>query len=342
MLRRSALGPVALVAPLLLLTAACTSTPKATPTLGVYSSRHYNTDKALYAAFTKATGIQVNLLEAKDKVLLQRLQSEGSNTPADVLVLADAARLVKAANMELLQPSRSTLLRQSVPKNLRDPQGRWYALTRRARVPIVNPSQVDPSRISSYADLADPSLKGQLCLRNRKSPYNQSLVADQLILRGQAATAAWIRGMTANVSRPYFSSDTPQIQAVAKGSCGVALVNTYYLARMLDGSKGKENQSLAQKVQLVFPQPTHVNISGAGITSASKHPKEALQLIEFLASGQAGSSYAEANLEYPVKGYGDNPILNGWGPFQEDGVSAQQLGAKNTQAQQLMEANGWK
>lgn len=341
MLRRSALGPVALVAPLLLLSAACTSTPKATPTLGVYSSRHYNTDKELYAAFTKATGIKVNLLEAKDKVLLQRLQSEGDNTPADVLVLADAARLVKAANMDLLQPSSSQQLNQAVPKNLRDGEGRWYALTRRARVPIVNPAKVDPSRINSYADLADPGLQGQLCLRNRKSPYNQSLVADQLILRGKAATAAWIRGMTANVSRPYFSSDTPQIQAVAKGNCGVALVNTYYLARMLDGRKGKENQTLAENVQLVFPKPTHVNISGAGITSASKHPKEALQLIEFLASGQAGSSYAEANLEYPVKGYGDNPILDRWGPFQADDVSAEQLGAKNKEAQQLMETNGW-
>ena len=203
--RLSAIGRISLLAPLLVMTAACRP-QEPTVTLGVYSGRHYNTDKQLYKQFTDQTGIGINLLEAKDKVLLQRLEAEGSNSPADVLVLADAARLVKASEMGLYQPSSSSQLNAEVPANLRAPDGQWYALTRRARVPIVNPEVVDPATITSYDDLANPALKGKLCLRNRKSPYNQSLVADQIIQRGEEATATWIRGMTSNVSQEFFSS----------------------------------------------------------------------------------------------------------------------------------------
>ena len=312
-------------------------------TLGVYSARHYNTDKELYKEFERQNpGITIKVLEAKDKVLLKRLESEGNNSPADVLVLVDAARLVKASKLGLFRPSTSPTLQRLVPANLRDPQGKWYALTRRARVPIVNPAIVDPASIKTYADLANPALKGKLCLRNRKSPYNQSLVADQIIQRGEAATAKWIRGMASNVSQEFFPSDTPQIQAVGTGVCGVALVNTYYVGRMLGGQKGEANKALAEKVKVVFPDPTHINISGAGVTAASKHPKEALQLIEFLASPAAGQGYAAANYEYPVKGLGDNAVLETFGTFTPDDVAAEQLGAKNKQAQALMEANGWK
>ena len=312
-------------------------------TLGVYSARHYNTDKELYREFERQNpGITIKVLEAKDKVLLKRLESEGDNSPADVLVLVDAARLVKASKLGLFRPSVSPTLQRLVPANLRDPQGKWYALTRRARVPIVNPDIVDPASIKSYADLANPALKGKLCLRNRKSPYNQSLVADQIILRGEAATAKWIRGMANNVSQEFFPKDTPQVQAVGKGKCGVAVVNTYYVGRMLAGRKGADNKALAEKVKVVFPKPTHVNVSGAGVTASSDNPQAALKLIEFLASPNAGKGYAAANLEYPVKGFGNNPILRSWGTFKADGVSVEQLGAKNKQAQQLMKDNGWK
>ena len=310
--------------------------------IGVYSGRHYNTDKALYQAFTRATGIQVKLLEAKDDTLIERLRSEGRNTQADVLVLVDAARLAKATELGLFRRSPSATLMRDVPLNLRDPQGRWYGLTRRVRAVIVNPKLVAPDSIRTYADLASPALKGKLCLRDRRSVYNQSLVADQLILRGDQATTKWLKGLTANVKQAYFSSDTPLIRAVARGECGVALVNTYYVARMLSGSSGAADKRLAAGVRLLFPTPAHVNISGAGVTSQAKDPEAALKLIEFLASATGGRGYAEANDEYPLRGYGNNPVLKRLGSFKPDGVSAAQLGARNRDAVRLMEANGWK
>jgi iron(III) transport system substrate-binding protein len=310
--------------------------------IGVYSGRHYNTDKELYRQFTARTGIKVKLLEAKDDALIERVRTEGKNSPADVLVLVDAARLDKAADMGLFRASPSATLLRDVPLNLRDSKGRWYGLTRRVRVPIVNPKLVNPASIRTYADLAKPSLKGKLCLRDSKSVYNQSLVADQMILRGDAAAATWVKGMTANVTKPYFSSDTPLIRAVANGECGVGLVNTYYLARMLSGDNGAADKAMAGKVKLVFPTPAHVNISGAGVVKTSKNPQAALKLIEFLASPSGGRGYAEANNEYPLKGYGNNPILKRFGSFKADGVSAEQMGAKNTAAVRLMQASGWK
>ena len=310
--------------------------------IGVYSGRHYNTDKELYREFTRRTGIKVNLLEGKDDALIERLRSEGSRSPADVLVLVDAARLDKAADMGLFQPARSASLMRDVPLNLRDSKGRWFGLTRRVRVAVVNPKLVNPATIRTYADLASPALKGKLCLRDSKSVYNQSLVADQLILRGEAATRAWVRGMVANVTQPLFTSDTPLARAVAKGDCGVGLVNTYYVARMLAGDSGAADKALASRLKVVFPNPAHVNISGAGVTKASKNREAATKLIEFLASPSGGRGYAEANNEYPLKGYGNNPILKRFGTFKSDGVSAEQMGARNRQAVALMQANGWK
>ena len=310
--------------------------------IGVYSGRHYNTDKKLYQQFTARTGIKVRLLEAKDDALIERVRTEGKNSPADVLVLVDAARLDKAADMGLFRPSPSAALLRDVPLNLRDAKGRWYGLTRRVRVAIVNPKLVNPASIRTYADLANPALKGKLCLRDSKSVYNQSLVADQMILRGDAAAAKWVKGMAANVTKPYFTSDTPLIRAVANGECGVSLVNTYYVARMLSGESGAADKALASKLNVVFPNPAHVNISGAGVVKTSKNPQAALKLIEFLASPSGGRGYAEANHEYPLKGYGNNPILKRFGSFKADGVSAEQMGAKNKAAVQLMARNGWK
>lgn len=310
--------------------------------VGVYSGRHYNSDQQLYKQFTAKTGIKVKLLEAKDDALIERLRSEGEKSPADVLVLVDAARLDRAADLGLFQRTRSFQLLRDVPLDLRDPKGRWYGLTRRLRVVVVNPKLVNPAKINTYADLANPQLKGKLCLRDRKSVYNQSLVADQLILRGTGLTTKWVQGMTANVTEPYFTSDTPLIRAIGKGQCGVGLVNTYYVARMLNGESGAADRALASQLKVIFPKPAHVNITGAGVTRYAKNPEAALKLIEFLASPTGGRGYAEANNEYPLKGYGDNATLKRFGPFKGDGISAQQLGAKNSAAIKLMEASGWK
>ena len=310
--------------------------------IGVYSGRHYNTDKALYKQFTQKTGIKVRLLEAKDDALIERIKREGANSPADVLVLADAARLDKAADAGLFRPSRSASLSRDVPANLRDSKGLWFGLTRRVRVVVVNPKAVNPGSIRTYADLANPALKGQLCLRNRKSVYNQSLVADQMILRGDQQAAAWVKGLTANVTQPYFSSDTPLIRAVANGQCGVGLVNSYYVARMLAGGNGSSDQQLASRVKVLFPNPAHVNITGAGVVKTAKNPEAALKLIEFLASPSGGRGYAEANNEYPLRGFGNNAVLKRLGTFKADGVSAQQMGAKNKAAVALMQSSGWR
>ena len=311
------------------------------PTIGVYSGRHYNTDQELYDRFTQETGIKVKLLEAKDDALIQRLRSEGERSPADVLILADAARLDRAAQLGLFQAVNSQALNDAIPSDLRDPSGRWFGLTRRMRVPMLNPKQVTSQAVDRYSKLADKGLAGKLCLRNRKSVYNQSLVAFMLDRSGEAATSAWIQGMVANLAQPVFSSDTPMIRAVAQGQCGVALANTYYLARLQAGDKGAADKALSQSVQVAWPDPVHVNITGAGITANSKNPKAARRFVEFLASSQAQGGYAAANHEYPIQGEGDDPVLQAWGNFRQANVSAAKLGELNGKALELMTANGW-
>ncbi|NBP98554.1 MAG: extracellular solute-binding protein, partial [Synechococcaceae bacterium WB6_3A_227] len=206
--------------------------PAGAESIGVYSGRHYNSDKQLYKLFSQRTGIEVNLLEAKDDALIERLQAEGSGSPADVLVLVDAARLDRAADLGLFKPIKSPQLLREVPVQYRDSRGRWFGLTRRVRAVIVNPKLVSPASIRTYGDLASAQLKGKLCLRDRKSVYNQSLVADQLVSNGAVATSGWIKSMQANLAQPVFSSDTALVRAVGQGQCGAALVNTYYVARL--------------------------------------------------------------------------------------------------------------
>jgi iron(III) transport system substrate-binding protein len=312
--------------------------------IGVYSGRHYNSDQQLYRQFTARTGIRVKLLEGKDDALIERLRQEGASSPADVLVLVDAARLDKAARLGLFQPVRSAALERDVPANLRDPQHRWTALTRRVRVVVVNPKQADPAAIRSYADLASPALRGKLCLRDSRSVYNQSLVAAQLIQRGEGPTRDWIQGMVANRNpdQPFFTADVPLARAVAKGECGVGVVNSYYVARMLAGDSGAADKTLAANLTVVFPTPAHVNVTGAGVTRSSKKAEAATKLIEFLASARGGKGYAAANNEFPLKGFGGNAILNSWGPFKDDGVSIQAMGERNRDAVSLMQANGWR
>jgi len=307
----------------------------------VYSGRHYSSDNAIYERFTKATGIKVRLLESNDSAIVERLRNEGRNSSADVLILVDAAKLAHATELGLFQPIGNAELMRDVPLSLRDPKGRWFGLTRRVRAFVVNPKLVNPASLRTYADLANPALKGKLCLRNRNSVYNQSLVADQLILRGQPATRSWIRGMIANLADPVYTSDTVLARDVARGTCGVGVVNSYYVARMLSGQNGAADKELATKVRIVYPNPAHVNVSGAGVTRHAKNRTQAVQLIEYLTSPTAAEGFAQGSFEYPLKGFGNNPILKRFGPFTPDGLSAAQLGAKSKAAAQLMADNGW-
>ena len=213
----------------------------------VYSGRHYNTDRGVYKKFAEETGIKVRLIEASGISLIERLKREGRNSKADLILLVDAARITNAAKLGLLQPINSSNLENDVPTDLKDSEKNWYALTRRVRVMVANPKVVDINKIKDYADLANPSLKGKVCLRNRKSPYNQSLVANQLVNKGELETKKWLYGMISNVKQPFFPGDISLIRAVSKRKCGVGIVNHYYVARMLEGVNGRRDALYAKK-----------------------------------------------------------------------------------------------
>ena len=308
----------------------------------VYSGRHYNTDRQVYKKFSDQTGIKVRLVEASGISLVQRLKSEGKNTKADVIILVDAARINNAANAGLFAPIQSSSLIKSVPSRYRDPNKRWFGLTRRVRAIIVNPSIVSPSSVQSYSQLSSPSLKGKVCLRKRKNVYNQSLVADQLALKGTAKVKSWLKGLTNNVSQPYFGGDIGLIRAVAQGQCGVGIVNHYYLARMRAGVNGKKDQNFANKVKIVMPKPGHVNISAAAVSRYSKNKKNAVKLIEFLASPKGSAGIAGPTYEFPLKGVGGSTYLKGMTKFTPDQVTISQLSRYNKEAIRLMTEAGWK
>ena len=283
----------------------------------VYSGRHYNTDKQVFKKFANETGIKVRLIEATGISLIERLKREGKNSKADIILLVDAARISNAANSGLLQSFSSEKLEASVPSKYRDEKGRWFALTRRVRVMVANPKKVDISKITQFSDLADPSLKGLVCLRKRNSPYNQSLVANQLVLRGEKATKSWLKGMLSNVSQPYFPGDIGITRAVAQGKCGVGIVNHYYVARMLAGVNGTKDKNLAQKVKVITPNPAHVNVSAGGLAKSATNKSEAIELLEFLASPTGSIGLAGPTYEHPLVGYNNSNELNGFDKFTQ-------------------------
>ena len=308
----------------------------------VYSGRHYNTDRQVFKAFSEKTGIRVRLIEATGISLVERLKREGKNSKADVILLVDAARINNAANSNLLEPINSETLKSAIPAKYRDPQNRWFGLTRRVRAIIVNPKIVNPGKIRTYADLAKPEFKGKLCLRKRKNVYNQSLVADQIILKGEQSAKSWIKGMVQNINQPFFAGDTSLIRAVGQGQCGIGVVNHYYLARMQAGASGDKDQRIGNRIELIMPNPAHVNISAAGMTRSVQNKNEAKQLIEFLASSTGSSALAGPTYEYPLRGRGDSKELNAFGDFTPDNVSISSLGETQKKAVEIMAQNGWR
>ena len=307
----------------------------------VYSGRHYNTDRGVYKKFAEETGIKVRLIEAAGISLIERLKREGKNSQADLILLVDAARITNAAKADLLQSIESSSLDNDVPNGLKDPDKKWYALTRRVRVMVANPKVVDISKINDYTDLADPSLKGKVCLRNRKSPYNQSLVANQIINKGQVATKNWLNGMISNVSQPFFPGDISIVRAVSKRKCGVGIVNHYYVARMLAGVNGRRDALYAKKTSVITPNPAHVNISGGGVAKYATNKAEAIKLLEFLASPEGSKGLAAPTFEHPLKEVNENQIVKNFGGFTPDQVTIEDLGSNNSMAIRMMKEAGW-
>lgn len=314
--------------------------------VNIYSSRHYDADKQLFAAFEKNTGIQVNVIEGKDDELIERLKAEGRNSPADILLAVDAGRLWRAQAADVLQPVKSAALEKAVPAAYREKDGYWFGLSARARVILYNKAAVKPGDLSSYEDLADPKWKGRLLVRSSTNIYNQSLTGSILAAKGAAATETWAKGLAANFARAPQGGDTDQIKAVAAGEGDVALSNTYYFARMLNSPNPAE-KAAAEKVGLFFPNQgdrgTHVNISGAGVVKHAPNRDNAVKFLEFLATPEAQKIFAEANYEFPVvAGIPSHPIVATWGDFKRDGLNAAIYGQNNAEALKIMDRAGWK
>ena len=313
--------------------------------LNLYSARHYQTDEALYANFTKATGIKINRLDGKEDELVERIRNEGTASPADVLITVDASRLEVADSLGLFQPVNSKLLEERIPAGLRT--ANWAAFSTRARVIVYNKAAVKPAQVQSYADLAMPAMKGQVCMRSGSHPYNLSLGAAVIAHEGEAKAEAWARGLVSNFARGPKGGDTDQIKAVAAGECGVTISNTYYLARMMRSTKPEDQQAI-NAVALVWPNQatwgTHINISGAGVLKHAPHREAAVKFMEYLASDEAQTYFANGNNEWPVvKGnLAANPTLVAMGPFKPDALPIGELAKNSVLAQKVFDRAGWK
>jgi iron(III) transport system substrate-binding protein len=314
--------------------------------LNVYSARKEALIKPMLDKFSAQTGVTVNLLTGKGDALLTRLQAEGKNSPADVLITTDAGRLVRAEQAGVLQAVSSDKLNAEIPAHLRSDQGFWYGLSVRARAIVYAKDRVDHSELSSYEALAEPQWKNRICIRSSSNIYNQSLVAGMLHSEGSEATTQWLQGLVANLARPPKGGDRDQIKAVAAGQCDVAVVNSYYLGGMVNSSDANE-QRAADAVAIFWPNQsgrgTHINVSGAGVTQSASNPADAVKLIEFLASDEAQRWYAETNNEFPVRS--DVPaseLLSSWGEFKRDTTPMDELGRRNGEALMAMDRAGWK
>ena len=306
----------------------------------IYSSRNEQLIQPLLDKYTEETGVKIELVTDKTGPLMARLQAEGKNTPADMLLTVDAGNLWQAAQQGLLQPVSSTILETNVPAKYRDPKGLWTGLSLRARTIFYDPSKVDAAQLSTYADLADPKWKGKLCLRTSKAVYNQSLVASMIENLGEEKTEQIIRGWVANLATDVFSDDTSMLEAIAAGQCEVGVANSYYYGRLFD-----EKPNFPVKIFWANQDTTgtHINISGAGVIADSDNPDGALKLMEWLSSDKAQGIYASSDKEYPVKeGIDESDLLRSWGTFKQDAINVEKFGSLQTQAIQMMDKAGYK
>ena len=321
------------------------ATAQAQQVVNVYSARHYQTDEAMYANFTTQTGIKINRLDGKEEELVERIKNEGASSPADILITVDASRLELADKAGLFQPVQSKALEARIPANMRTPN--WLAFSTRARVIVYNTAAINPEWAQTYEDLSDPRLKGQVCVRSGSHPYNLSLGAALLSHDGEAKTEAWARGLVANFARAPKGGDTDQLRAVAAGECGVALSNSYYVARLMRSTKPEDVKDMAA-LTVVWPNQktwgTHVNVSGAGVIKTAPNRANAVKFLEYLASDSAQAYFADGNNEWPVvKGVSvKNPALDKLGPFKADELAVEKWAPNTSVAQKVFDRAGWR
>jgi iron(III) transport system substrate-binding protein len=315
--------------------------------LNLYTARHYQTDEALYAGFTRKTGIKINRIEAGEDALLERLRNEGRNSPADVFVTVDAGRLWRAEQLDLFQPLDSAVLNARIPAQLRTPAGTWFGFSTRARVIAYNRKTVRPEEVATYEDLAHPRLKGRICIRASNHVYNLSLMGAMIERLGEAKAEEWARGVVANLARPPRGGDTDQILGVAAGECDVAVANTYYYVRLMKSTRPQDRQ-VVEKVALSFPNQatsgTHMNVSGAGMLRTAPNPGAARLFLEYLASDEAQVYFADGNNEWPAvaSAVTKNPELASLGKFRMETTNIGVLGRNQPLAQKILDRVGWK
>lgn len=313
--------------------------------VNVYSHRHYDSDAILFKQFSEATGIRVNIIKGSADQLIQRLISEGKNSPADVLLTVDAGRLGRAKAAGVLQSIQSATLSKNVPAHMRDPEGHWYGMTVRSRIIVYSKERVKPGDLSTYEALAKPEWRGRVVARSSGNIYNQSLLASIIAANGRDKALEWARAVRKNMARAPRGSDRDQARAVAAGLADVAIMNTYYLG-ILANSKVAADREVAAKVGVFFPNQNgrgaHINVSGGGVTASSKNKKEAVQFLEFLTSAKAQEIFSSVNYEYPMKlETSASPLLKSWGKFKADKVSLAKLGEKNAESVKLFDLVGW-
>ncbi|MBI9013299.1 MAG: extracellular solute-binding protein [Clostridiales bacterium] len=314
--------------------------------VNIYTDRHYDTDQALYDTFTLETGIQVNVVKAKSDELLERLKIEGEDTEADLIVTSDVGRLYRAQTEDLLKPFVSDKLQNNVPEHLRSTEDFWTALTVRARVIAYVKDRVDPSTLSTYEALTEPEWSEKVVVRSSTNIYNQSLMASFIELNGAENAKTWAEGLVKNMARVPEGNDRDQMKAIVAGEGDIAIVNTYYIGKLLNSSDEYEVE-VGEKIGVFFPNQetngTHINISGAGLTKYGKNTDSATLLLEYLTSEKAQSDYANANYEYPVNAsVQPSELLQSWGTFKAQEIDLSVLGALNADAVKLLNEAGWK
>jgi len=312
----------------------------------IYSERHYDTDQILFDRFEDQTGITVNVIDGDADPLINRLENEGEDTSADVLLIADAGRLHRAKDKNLLQSVESETLSNNIPSNYRDSDNYWFGLTKRARVLVYHPDRVDESALSTYEALTEPEFEGRVVTRTSANIYNQSLMASFIEIMGQDDAKAWAEGLVNNFARQPAGNDRDQAKYVVEGNADIAIMNTYYIGRMMNSSDAFE-QEVADTVEVFFPNQettgTHVNVSAAGVTRYSSNPEAATQFIEFLSNEESQSSFANANYEFPVNEHVEpHDLLKSWGDFKAQAINLSVLGENSQRAATIMDEVDWR